>query len=98
MGSCNFITAEFGDSAQDAFEKAVRQAQHENGHGGYTGTIAEKGSDGFVMIKKSDNVETGNLIEELFADDDPRISSKWGPAGCIDEGDGKFIFFGWASS
>jgi len=31
-----------GKTAQEAFDAAVAQARHEYGHGGYTGTIAEK--------------------------------------------------------
>ena len=48
MGATTFYDVVKGSSAKDAFEKAVEEAQYEYGHGGYTGTIAEK--DSFVMI------------------------------------------------
>lgn len=46
MGATNFHNIELGKDAKTAFNKAVEQALWEYGHGGYTGTIAEKG--GFV--------------------------------------------------
>lgn len=99
MGATTFMVKEHGKSAKEAFERAQRQARYEYGHGGYTGTIAEK--DSFTEIttpKEKDPVEFAyNLIDK----DDPRISDKWGPAGCIDlgkDGNGRmFLFFGWAS-
>lgn len=42
MGACDFETRSWGKTAQEAFRKAVGDAQYEHGHGGYTGTIAEK--------------------------------------------------------
>lgn len=48
MGACDFETRSRGKTARDAFRVAVEDAQYESGHGGYTGTIAEK--SGFVMI------------------------------------------------
>lgn len=44
MGATNFDTTELGKTADDAFSRARDAAAHEYGHGGYTGTIAEKGS------------------------------------------------------
>lgn len=40
----NVIVGKFKD-ANEAFNQAVKDAQYEHGHGGYTGTIAEKGMD-----------------------------------------------------
>lgn len=48
MGACIFTTTATGDTAQAAFANAVNDAAWEHGHGGYTGTIAEKQS--FVTI------------------------------------------------
>lgn len=42
MGGTNFETTATGKTAREAFANAVSQAQWEHGHGGYTGTIAEK--------------------------------------------------------
>ena len=44
MGGEIFYTKQKGSSANDAFQKAKQEAQYEYGHGGYTGTIAEKDS------------------------------------------------------
>lgn len=105
MGACTFVDVKRGSSAKDAFEAAVSDAQYEYGHGGYTGTIAEKYT--FVMIDpKKDGKNTDDWAQadyedyayKLVVDGDYRIDDKWGPAGCIDLGDGKYLFFGWASS
>jgi len=48
MGAYEFLTYGFGKTAQAAFSQCVKDAQYEHGHGGYTGTIAEKHS--FVMV------------------------------------------------
>ena len=93
---CIFSSKELsGKNADEAFEKAVKRAQWERGHGGYTGTIAEKHE--FVIIKKPVDVEASLIIYHMINDRDPRIYDKWGPAGCIDLGDNKYCFFGWAS-
>ncbi len=97
MGATTFITQAAGKTAADAFEAARKQAQYDHGHSGYTGTVAEK--DEFVLIPFPGGDDT---VAEAFADaliraGDKRVDSKWGPAGCLDLGGGKFMFFGWAS-
>ena len=47
-GGTTFMTAGTGKTIQEAFGNAVSEAAHESGHGGYSGTIAEK-SD-FVLL------------------------------------------------
>ena len=49
MGAVGFATRERGKDAQEAFRRAHDEAAWEHGHGGYTGTIAEKW--GFVMAR-----------------------------------------------
>jgi hypothetical protein len=44
MGADPFTVVAFGGTAQDAFRAAVEDAAFWHGHGGYTGTIAEKDS------------------------------------------------------
>lgn len=88
------------DEAQDVFDDLVKQAGWDFGHAGYTGTIAEK-SD-FIYIRMPGKVDVLPTAEQALQylaanDDDPRISDKWGPAGCIRTDDG-YVFFGWASS
>jgi hypothetical protein len=100
-----------GATVQEAFTDAREQAAYEHGHGGYTGSLAEK--DSFTLIPPpfgpSPDLSPDEAAKEfrkallLFADeliekDDPRIDDKWGPAGALDLKDGSFLFFGWASS
>jgi hypothetical protein len=51
MGADNFVSIVTGESARAAFDAAVEGAQYDYGHAGYTGTIAEKGSEGFVSFE-----------------------------------------------
>jgi hypothetical protein len=48
MGASEFQVEIKAKDAKTAFRTAVEQARFEHGHGGYTGTIAEK--NGFIMI------------------------------------------------
>lgn len=50
MGAVDFQTYGFGRDAREAFKTAVEQAAWEYGHGGYTGTIAEKPSYELVVL------------------------------------------------
>jgi hypothetical protein len=109
MGAQQFWALGRGANASKAFSAAVDAARHAHGHGGYTGSIAEK-SDGFTVIRapaveaihvddrRGRMTAARRLADEMFEADDPRIDDKWGPAGCIDIGAGEFLFFGWASS
>jgi hypothetical protein len=63
MGARDFNTTAKGTSAADAFKTAVSLAKHQHGHGGYTGTIAEK--YGFEMLHPA--VEQGTIIRRLTA-------------------------------
>jgi hypothetical protein len=104
MGAYTFTTKAKGKTAREAFDAAVRQAEWDHGHAGYTGTIAEKSE--FVLIPIPDDAEPWDFVEGLMEADDPRIRDKWGPAGCVllskrssglsDEDE--WLFFGWASS
>lgn len=101
MGACTFYTESTGRNAKEAFDSAVQEAQYEYGHGGYTGTIAEKGS--FTSIPLPEGQDPYTRAEELIDKQDRRVDDKWGPAGCIEmpkkEGqtERRFLFFGWAS-
>lgn len=96
MGASNFFHMAEGKTANEAFEAARDEALYDYGHAGYTGTIAEK--HGFIIIKAPDGETPEEHAEKLMAEDDDRISDKWGPAGCIPCGENKFLFFGWAST
>lgn len=102
MGATDFYKYQWGKTAQEAFDAARAAARWEYGHGGYTGTIAEKGE--FAMIAKPDDAEPLTFARSLIDADDRRVCDKWGPAGCIDLGtDGahpgmrNYLFFGIAS-
>jgi len=102
LGAQTFSNSASGKTAQAAFNSAVSDAQYESGHGGYSGTIAEKSS--FVMCS-SEVFESKQLAydfaEKLLDEGDRRIDDKWGPAGCVkfkDKDKAVFLFFGWASS
>lgn len=82
-------------SALQAFVMAVAVAEHDHGHSGYSGTLAEK--EDFVMIEPHSRMSPEEYAAELVEDDDERIDDKWGPAGCILTPTG-YLFFGWASS
>ncbi len=108
VGANWFTTYHDGADVQVAFRDAVDEAAWEHGHGGYSGTIAEK--DGYVIITRGpvSRDEAERLARDLYERDDPRIADKWGPAGAIpvrqptspaaqSDPDG-WLFFGWASS
>lgn len=95
MGAVNFYCVSTGKNAKEAFRDAVYEARYQHGHGGYTGTIAEKNT--FVMIPLAEGLDPFVYANQLIDDDDKRICDKWGDAGCIQMEDNKFLFFGWAS-
>jgi hypothetical protein len=84
MGGTTFTTDTIpGTDVERAFNDTRAEAQHEYGHGGYTGTIAEKND--YVIIRREPlpPAEAETLAERLLREDDERISDKWGPAGAI---------------
>lgn len=96
MGACSFIQQATGKTAMEAFRAAREEALYEYGHSGYTGTIAEKYD--FVRIYPPVGQDPNEYALSLIRAGDTRICEKRGPAGCIDLGEGKFLFFGMASS
>ena len=61
MGASEFINVAEGKTADEAFKKLVAQAQWEHGHGGYSGTIAEKQS--FVEFARPKGMPRDKVIE-----------------------------------
>lgn len=103
MGAYDFTTYATGKNVEDAFANARCDAQWEHGHGGYTGTIAEKNE--FTIIQEEPLPEDAAraLIDQLMAKSDERIADKWGPAGAVPVAGASgtvigWLFFGWASS
>ena len=106
MGAEHFEThSELTDVAK-AFNQAVEDALWEHGHGGYTGTIAEK--DGYIVFEVPEGHtvdETVRAVERLWYETvdwlpegmEDAYEDKWGPAIAIRDGDG-WLFFGLAST
>lgn len=108
MGACDFTVKVKAKDARDAFNKAVGDAQWEHGHGGYTGTIAEKSE--YQAFEMPAGMDTETLLQHaLYGNpvktDPPAVfrmaelaNDKWGPAVCVKVAEGTFLFFGMASS
>lgn len=64
MGATTFTTVAAGKTADDAYNAAVRDALYWHGHGGYTGTIAEKG--GYVEFPLPARVTADRLVETVW--------------------------------
>ena len=83
MGASTFINPVWLPDVDKAFEFAVREAQHDYGSAGYTGTIAEKGA----YVTTHENAVPVDYAEVLAAESlnrgDSRVNDKWGPAGAI---------------
>ena len=52
MGGCSFETFGKGETVDEAFAEARERAQYNHGHGGYSGTIAEKQSCILFTLKE----------------------------------------------
>jgi len=63
MGASSFVEEQVGLSVEEAFREAVDQASWEHGHGGYTGTIAEKGS--FMLIPRPPRISARKVVETI---------------------------------
>jgi hypothetical protein len=66
MGAANFSSILVGKDLGQAFNEAVKSAQWEYGHGGYTGTIAEK--DGYVNLGPLPARVTVDKLERMIFD------------------------------
>ncbi len=102
MGAAGFFDFHPGDDVEVAFREAVKSAQYEFGHAGYTGTIAEKES--YLLFEREFSYDTAMHLAEtmLSGAGDPRVADKWGPAGAFRVVSGEygpgFLFFGFASA
>ena len=69
MGATTFHTFGYGKTPQEAFNAAKAAAQPESGHGGYSGTIAEKRSFRLVTDQASEiKLRCKTRIASLKAD------------------------------
>lgn len=78
-GATNFSNFGRGTDAKKVFNDLVDRHKFEDGHGGYTGTIAEKGSYGFKMVAQPMPMDAAHKLADTMIDD----ADKWGPAFCI---------------
>src|SRR3990172_3125943 len=99
MGACDFSVFKKGADASKAFRSAVDDARYEDGHGGYSGTIAEKSSFQIIQHAPVTMEEARKIVDAKICDND-----KWGPAFALpvkkkegSEIEG-WVFFGFASS
>lgn len=115
MGATTFFVKRKGQyqNARQAFIDAVQEAQYEYGHGGYTGTIAEKKS--FSIIEVPNRKDPYVFAKECLENSEGKFwDAKWGPAACVEVKNSflkkergeywkakrnfkVFYFFGWAS-
>jgi len=93
MGAADFQTKARSENARAAFQAAREEAQHEHGHGGYTGSITEKES--FKVVTPEDGETPQECLKRHW--DQGTFDDKWGPAGCVELEEGVYIFFGYAS-
>jgi hypothetical protein len=77
-GGSDFTVFVKGHDAQRAFKQAVDDARHERGHGGYSGSIAEKGSFKLRSSKPMSMSEAQHFVDQDIEDND-----KWGPAFAV---------------
>jgi hypothetical protein len=96
MGGEYVETKAKGRTARAAFNRAKKEAYYEYGHGGYSGTIAEKPD--FIEVEVPKGKDPEAFAEELNESSDPRVDDKWGPACCVKLGKDEWLFFGVASS
>jgi hypothetical protein len=83
VGAEQFFDTALGTNIEEAFRAAVEEARYEHGHGGYTGTLAEKDEYTIITNTLMSPTEAVALAEKLLQDNDRRVSDKWGPAGAI---------------
>ena len=90
-GGTDFWEWGAGSDPRKIFNDLQSDAKHEYGHGGYTGSIAEK--DGYKVRSRE---KMSKKEAEAFADKDIDNNDKWGPAFAIPSGNG-WLFYGIAS-
>ncbi|MGW6021297.1 hypothetical protein [Streptomyces sp. NPDC055214] len=101
MGALDFYNAATGTDMQSAFHTARDHAEWEYGTSGFTGTIAEKDEVTLLDEPKRSEQEAMARAKELLDGEDPRVSTKYGPAGALpittDDGADGWLFFGVAA-
>lgn len=95
MGACDFVDLVKEPDLEKAFNKAVDSAQYEHGHGGYSGSIAEKGNYVVINAKPRTEAEAFKFADAVMSAEwneaatqaeraaYQQVRDKWGPAGAI---------------
>lgn len=81
MGATNFSTISSGKNISTAYSTAVTNAQYEYGHGGYSGSIAEK--DGWVEFPLPARVPAGKFEATVWG----ALNDKWYAEGATYRGE-----------
>lgn len=83
MGADQFEATSHGTDVADAFRTAREQARWDHGHGGDSGTIAEK--DDYVMSSSTVFADlTAARAHAKQAIDKDEVAGKWGPASAVE--------------
>jgi hypothetical protein len=84
MGACEFEVYSTGETVHQAYLDAVGNARHEWGHGGYTGTIAEKNGFKVFDIGHMDIADFQRIIgqcidpeNKAMMDSNKAMSEEW---------------------
>jgi hypothetical protein len=83
VGADPFLQYAEGPDPATAFRQARRQALHEHGHDGNTGSVAQKDTYTIITDRPLTPGDAETLARELLACADPRIADKRGPAGAV---------------
>ncbi|MEU5434511.1 hypothetical protein AB0G73_14205 [Streptomyces sp. NPDC020719] len=101
MGAIDFYSTATGDDLESAFQAARHEAAWEHGHRPYSGSAYEKERVTLLDEPRRPVGEAMERAKELLDADDPRVRSKWGPAGALaittEGGEEGWLFFGVAS-
>ena len=96
MGACYVEFYSPTRVTQDGYDKAVEVAAWENGHGGYSGTLAEAG--GTLININTPTFPTAKEAHEYVVEK----AQKWHPAIQVsyydDEGERRWLLGAWCSS
>ena len=110
MGAHTIATVGYGKTPSEAYNRAVDDAQWEDGHDPYNGTISTTG--GFKMDRIRQKRLTEKAIRQWITEAEDR-TEKWGPCLCIEfprnhseskraramgRGQKAYLFVGWAAS
>jgi len=99
MGACNFSNMATAKNAGEAFDNLVEDAVYEYGHSGYNGTISTCCLGRCTLsFKKFDKANIDSAYKHI---EDMDWGNKWTAdyvdLGTVDNGNHKYLFYGWAS-